>query len=138
MADKIVLTSGKRRTAIARSRLMKSKSGKQKIRINGVPIELVTPEFSKIKMMEPLILAKEFIQEDIDLKIRVNGGGVVSQAEAVRMAIARALNEYLGKEEVKQLFEEYDRTMIAGDVRRTEPKKAGGRGARARFQKSYR
>lgn len=138
MADKIILTSGKRRKAIARSRLRKSKSGKQNIRINGVPIELITPEFSKIRMMEPLILAKDFMKDDLDVKIRVHGGGVVSQAEAVRMALARALNEYLGKEEVKQLFEDYDRTMIAGDVRRTEPKKAGGKGARARFQKSYR
>jgi small subunit ribosomal protein S9 len=138
MADKIILTSGKRRTAIARSRLKKSKSGKANIRINGVPIENITPEFSKIRMMEPLILAEKFIKDDMDFKIRVHGGGVVSQAEAVRMAIARALNEYLGKEEVRQIFEDYDRTMIAGDVRRTEPKKAGGRGARARFQKSYR
>ena len=138
MADKIILTSGKRRTAIARSRLMKSKSGKANFRINGVPIELIKPDFSKIRMMEPLILAEKFIKDDMDIKIRVHGGGVVSQAEAVRMAIARALNEYLGNEEVREIFEDYDRTMIAGDVRRTEPKKAGGRGARARFQKSYR
>ena len=138
MASKIILTSGKRRTAIARSRLMKSKSGKSNIRINGVPIEIIKPEFSKIKMMEPLVLVKSFMKEDLDIKIRVHGGGVVSQAEAVRMALARGINEYLGKEEVKQVFEDYDRTMIAGDVRRTEPKKAGGPGARARFQKSYR
>ena len=66
MADKIILTSGKRRTAIARSRLMKSKSGKENIRINVVPIELVKPEFSKIRMMEPLILAKDFIKDVVD------------------------------------------------------------------------
>ena len=138
MADKVTLASGKRRTAIARARLMKSKSGNGIIRINGVPIENIEPKISRIRMMEPFILAEEHIPKDIDIKIRVHGGGVVSQAEAVRMAIAKGLVKYTQLEEVRQIFEDYDRTMVVGDVRRIEDKKAGGRGARARFQKSYR
>ena len=138
MASKVTLSSGKRRTAIARARLMKSKSGNGIIRINGVPIEKIEPKISRIRMMEPFTLAGELIEDELDIKIRVQGGGVVSRAEAVRMAIARGLVKYTEREEMREIFEEYDRTMVAGDVRRTEDKKAGGKGARARFQKSYR
>ncbi|VAI04124.1 unnamed protein product [Triticum turgidum subsp. durum] len=42
------------------------------------------------------------------------------------------------KKEVKEIFGRYDRTLLVADPRRCEPKKFGGRGARARFQKSYR
>ena len=85
-----------------------------------------------------LLLAKQFLSDDLDIKIRVIGGGQASRADAVRMALARAIEKHLGLNEVKEIFEDYDRTMLVGDSRRTEAKKAGGRGARARFQKSYR
>ncbi len=133
----IILTSGKRKTAIARARLKQTK-GQGIIRVNGVPLDLVEPRYSRIRMQEPLLLAKQFLTDDLDIKIRVHGGGVTARAEAVRIAIARAIDKYLGLTEVKEIFENYDRTMLVGDSRRTEPKKAGGRGARARFQKSYR
>merc|ERR1711920_66381 len=68
-----------------------------------------------------------------DLRVRVKGGGHVSQMYAVRQAIDEAT-----KAEVKNLLLEYDRTLLVADPRRCEPKKFGGRGARARFQKSYR
>ena len=42
------------------------------------------------------------------------------------------------KKEIKDTLLEYDRTLLVADPRRCEPKKFGGRGARARFQKSYR
>jgi small subunit ribosomal protein S16e len=42
------------------------------------------------------------------------------------------------KKEIKDLLVEYDRSLLVADPRRCEPKKFGGRGARARFQKSYR
>ena len=137
MADKVFLTSGKRRTAVARARFIKSKQNSI-IRINGVPIDNIQPKFARIKMMEPLILLKDHYNNDLNVKIKVNGGGVVSQAEAVRIALARGLLKYLGLNEIRQIFDDYDRTMISGDVRRTESKKFGGRGARARYQKSYR
>lgn len=138
MADKIILTSGKRRTAVARARFVKTKAKEGNIRINGTPIEQIEPKLARLKMMEPMILLRDIYKEDLSVKIRVHGGGMVSQAEAVRMALARGLLKYLGLNEVKAIFDNYDRTMIAGDVRRTEPKKFGGPGARARYQKSYR
>merc|ERR1712203_200734 len=81
----------------------------------------------------------------LDLRVRVPGGGHVSQMYAVRQAIAKAVVAYYQKyvdeatkAEVKNLLLEYDRTLLVADPRRCEPKKFGGRGARARFQKSYR
>ncbi|MHA2251354.1 MAG: 30S ribosomal protein S9 [Candidatus Kariarchaeaceae archaeon] len=139
MVEKVILTSGKRRSAIARARFVKTKNKENAIiRINGVPLDQVVPRFARNRMREPLILAKEHYKYDLNVKIRVSGGGVVSRAEAVRMAIARGILKYLGLNEVRQLFDDYDRTMISGDVRRTEAKKFGGPGARARYQKSYR
>merc|ERR1712176_772057 len=81
----------------------------------------------------------------LDSRVRVKGGGHVSQMYAVRQAIAKAVVAYYQKyvdeatkAEVKNLLLEYDRTLLVADPRRCEPKKFGGRGARARFQKSYR
>lgn len=42
------------------------------------------------------------------------------------------------KKEVKDILIQYDRTLLVADPRRCEPKKFGGPGARARYQKSYR
>lgn len=42
------------------------------------------------------------------------------------------------KREIKEILVQYDRTLLVADPRRCEPKKFGGPGARARYQKSYR
>lgn len=139
MAKNIILSSGKRRTAIARARLMEvDNDDKALIRVNGVPIDKIPNKYQRLRMMEPIYLVSEYFDNNLAMKIRVEGGGVSSRAEAVRMAIARGLNDYLNSAEVTEIFEDYDRTMLAGDVRRTESKKFGGPGARARYQKSYR
>jgi small subunit ribosomal protein S9 len=88
--------------------------------------------------MEPLILAGDDIWKQLDIDIKVWGGGYMGQAEAARMAIANALLKWTKNPQLRAKFVEYDRTMVAGDPRRKEPKKFGGPGARARFQKSYR
>lgn len=75
----------------------------------------------------------------------MKGGGYTSQIYAVRQAIAKALvawyQKYVdeaSKKEIKEILLSYDRQLLVADPRRVEPKKFGGRGARARFQKSYR
>ena len=133
--DRIVQVSGKRKTAIARGTIRK---GKGRVRINKRPVELYTPELARLKIMEPLVLAGEDVVKNIDIDIKVQGGGVMGQAEAARMAIARGLVEWTNDVELKEKFMQYDRTMLVGDPRRSEPKKYGGRGARARRQKSHR
>ncbi|MCD6163878.1 MAG: 30S ribosomal protein S9 [Candidatus Odinarchaeota archaeon] len=132
---KILLTSGKRKTAIARAVI---REGKGRIRINKIPIEIYQPELARWKIMEPLLLAGDDVVSKIDIDVKVEGGGYMGQAEAARIAIARALVEWTEDPTLKKKFIEYDRSMLVGDPRRTEPKKFGGRSARARRQKSYR
>jgi small subunit ribosomal protein S9 len=87
--------------------------------------------------MEPLVLFGDRWKE-YDITITVRGGGFMSQADAVRMAIATGLTNMSQDFETRSLMIQHDRTMIAGDPRRTEAKKFGGPSARSRYQKSYR
>ena len=132
---KVILTSGKRRTAIARAVTI---PGKGRIWVNSRPIEIYEPELMRMMLFEPIILAGEDTRNNIDIRIQVKGGGVVSQAVAIRTAIARALVSFTSSEELKQKMRAYDRTMLSGDPRRKEPKKFGRKGARAKYTKSYR
>lgn len=131
---KVIHTSGKRKSAIARGKI---KEGKGRVRINRSPVELYDPELARLKIEEPLKLAGE-LAEKVDIDVKVIGGGIMGQAEAARMVIAKGLVQWTGDMELKEKFTHYDRTMLVGDPRRTEPKKYGGPGARARKQKSYR
>ncbi|MGC9517400.1 MAG: 30S ribosomal protein S9 [Methanomicrobiales archaeon] len=131
---KVIHTSGKRKTAIARGTFRK---GKGRVRINKCPVELYDPELARLKITEPVVLAGD-ITNDLDIDVKVIGGGVMGQAEAARMVIAKGLVQWTNDMDLKEKFVQYDRTMLVGDPRRSEPKKFGGRGARARRQKSYR
>ncbi len=131
---KLVNTSGKRKTAIARASV---RSGKGRVRVNHKPIELVEPEIARLKMMEPLILAREKA-EKVDISIIVEGGGFMGQADSVRTAIARGLVEFFNDEELKERYLKYDRALLVNDPRRHLPQKPLGRGARKKRQKSYR
>jgi len=132
---KIVTVSGKRKTATARATV---RAGKGRIRVNNVPLEVFDPPVARLKIMEPLLQVEDEIRNQIDISLKVSGGGFMGQAEAARMAIARGLLKWTKSKHLQSIFTEYDRTMLAGDPRRKEPKKFGGPGARARFQKSYR
>ena len=131
---KVIHTSGKRKTSIARGRF---REGKGRVRINKRPAELYQPELARLKINEPLTLAGK-LAENVDIYVRVVGGGVMGQAEAARMVIAKGLVQWTSDMDLKEKYSQYDRTMLVGDPRRSEPKKYGGRGARARRQKSYR
>ncbi len=131
---KIVLSSGKRKTAIARAVI---KPGKGRVWINGIPLEIYPNELFREKAMEPLLLAGD-LRYKVDIKVKVEGGGVMGQAGAVRTAIARGLVEYFQSPLLKKIYIDYDRTLIAGDPRRTEPEKPMRYSARRRWQKSYR
>ncbi len=131
---KVVVSAGKRKTSIAKATI---KEGSGKIRINSFPLDVYQPKIARMKIMEPLLIAKDYIQ-NLDIRIRVSGGGFMSQAEAARMAIALGLVKWTDDYDLKKMFIEYDRTMIVGDPRQTEPKRFGGPSARSRYQKSYR
>ena len=131
---KVIHTSGKRKTAIARATF---RSGKGRVRINNKPVEFYQPELARLKIQEPLQLAGKHTTR-IDINVSVMGGGVMGQAEASRNAIARGIVEWSGDEKLQRLFQSYDRALLVNDTRRKEPKHPMGRGARKKRQKSYR
>ncbi len=131
---KIVNSSGKRKTAIARATI---REGKGRIRVNKKPLEIVEPELVRLKMSEPLEFAGNVIPT-VDIDVNVNGGGILGQAGAVRTAIARGLVEWTNDTALRDAMAQYDRSMLVNDTRYKLPKKFGGRGARKRRQKSYR
>jgi small subunit ribosomal protein S9 len=134
-SKKIVTISGKRKTAIAKATV---RAGRGRIRVNNVPLEIFEPQVARLKIMEPLLHVEDELRNQVDLSVKVAGGGFMGQAEAARMAIARGLVKWTKSKHLQSAFTEYDRTMLAGDPRRKEPKKFGGPGARAKRQKSYR
>ena len=90
-----------------------------------------------------MVGAEEF--KDLKIRVRTTGGGPTAQLYAARLAIAKGLvawkQKYVDEEEkskIRKTFLSYDRNLLVADQRRREPKKYGGPGARARYQKSYR
>jgi len=134
MVKKVVNTSGKRKTAVARATVQK---GTGIVRINKIPVELYEPSIAKWKIMEPLKIADEHVSK-LNVDVKVSGGGVMSQASAVRTAIAIGILEFTGDPSLKIAFLDHDRSLLVSDSRRKEPKKPLGRGARKKRQKSYR
>jgi small subunit ribosomal protein S9 len=131
---RVIVSTGKRKTSLAKVTI---KNGTGRIRINGRPLEIHQPELARMRIMEPLTLfGSNWMKYDI--KVRVRGGGFMSQADAIRMAIATGLIQMSQDFEARSRMLEHDRTMLVGDPRRTEPKKFGGPSARSRYQKSYR
>ena len=135
LAKKTLVVSGRRKTAASRAVI---RLGTGKVHINRVPVEIYEPEIAREKIMEPLIQAGDDIWKQLDIDVKVSGGGYMGQAEAAGMAIANAILKWTKSTHLRTVFAEYDRTMIAGDARKKEPKKFGGPGARSRDQKSYR
>ena len=139
---KMVYTHGKKRNAIANAVI---KEGSGKITVNGIPIQNIEPKTLRVKIFEPILILGVDKFKDLKIKVRVCGGGAVAQLYADRTAIAKGIvawnQKYVdeeSKDEVRKNFLNYDKNLLVSDNRRMEPKKYGGPGARARYQKSYR
>jgi small subunit ribosomal protein S9 len=131
---RVLVVTAKRKTAIAKVTV---REGGGKVTVNRIPLEIYGPEVARVKVAQPLILAGEAAKK-LDFEVNVRGGGFMGQAEAAGMAIAKAIVKWTKSPKLKRTFMEYDRTLLVGDPRRTEPKKFGGPSARTRRQKSYR
>ena len=121
---------GRRKTSVARLYL---NSGNGNISINGRTLEDYFPsEIHKIIIKQPFVL----IDADgkFDIKVNVNGGGFKGQAEAIRLAISRALCA-VDEENRPPLKKE---GFLTRDPRMVERKKYGRRKARKKFQFSKR
>ncbi|MCX8198170.1 MAG: 30S ribosomal protein S9 [Candidatus Micrarchaeota archaeon] len=125
---------GKRKESVARASIRK---GKGVVRINSQLLSSIDNKYVREIISEPLRLAPE-IASQVDISVNVYGGGQMGQAQACRVAIAHALVGFSGGSALKEKMLSYDRSLLAEDSRRVEPKKYKGPKARARFQKSYR
>ena len=130
-AKKTLVVSGKRKTATSRAVV---RPGIGKVRINRTPVEIFEPEIAREKIMEPLIQAGDEVRNQLDIDVKMSGGGYMGQAEAARMAIANAILKWTKSAHLRTVFAEYDRTMIAGDTGRKNPRSSEdpehGRGTR--------
>ena len=139
---KMVFTHGKKRNAIANAVI---KEGNGTITINRIPIHNIEPKTLRIKIFEPILVLGVDKFRNLNIKVRVSGGGSVAQLYAARTAIAKGIvawnQKYVdeeSKDEVRKNLLNYDKLLLVADYRRLEPKKYGGPGARSRKQKSYR
>ena len=140
--EKKVQTFGKKKTSVACATAFR---GSGQIRVNGKPLHLIQPVPLRPKLFEPVNIVGPARTRDIDIRIRVRGGGQVSQVYAIRQAISKAYVAYyqkfhneLEKQEIKESLLRFDRALLIADPRRREPKKFGCHGARSKFTKSYR
>jgi len=139
---KLVHEAGKRKRACARATI---REGKGMIRINSVPLSIYGDEILRMRIQEPLMIAGQIVDlEKINIDVNVKGGGFSGQIDAIRTALSRALVSYAAKikkdAELREKLVSYDRSLISGDSRRTEPHKPSksSQGPRAKRQKSYR
>jgi len=148
MIPKTVIYFASRKTSKAHVHITK---GNGKVRINNVPVEIYEPEVARETILAPLEIASE-VRDELDISVRVKGGGFMGQAYAASTAISRALigwtkskkepkDHPLNKstrQDLRKRIGDFDKYLISGDSRRKEPKKFGGPSARRRKQKSYR
>ena len=131
MDNKII--SGRRKEAIARIRLIKAEDGKQEIIINNRDYKEYFPSLSLHYIVEqPLNLTETLGQYSV--KGRLDGGGIKGQAEALRLAIAKALVEE--NPEFKPILKKHK--LLTRDSRMVERKKPGQPKARKKNQFSKR
>ena len=121
---------GRRKTAVARVYLSE---GKGNITINKKDLENYFPTATlQYKVKQPLTLTDN--AENFDITVNVFGGGITGQAEAIRLAISRAMCE-LNEENRLVLKPE---GLLTRDPRMVERKKFGQKKARKKFQFSKR
>jgi small subunit ribosomal protein S9 len=126
----VIDTVGRRKTSVARVFMS---PGKGKIVVNKLPVEeYFKDEFKRNQALKPLVAAEK--QEEFDIKVNVQGGGLTGQSGAVCLAIARALVEF--DESIRPMLRA-DR-LLTRDPRMVERKKYGKKKARKSFQFSKR
>ena len=132
---KKIVTSGKRKTSVARAILIE---GSGKISINKKDYETLHM-FDKLKIEEPIRIAEKILGRiNFDVSISVKGGGEKSQIEAARVALSKAMVKFSNSKELTNAFLNYDRNLLVADVRRKEAYKPGDSKARAKRQSSKR
>ncbi|MEN7548327.1 30S ribosomal protein S9 [Rapidithrix thailandica] len=126
----VLNTIGRRKASIARIYVSQ---GSGNITVNSKELKTYFPsEILQTIVNQPLVLCDA--SGSLDIKVNVTGGGVTGQAEAIRLAISRALVEIDAENRGKLKGEGF----LTRDPRMVERKKYGRRKARRRFQFSKR
>lgn len=126
MADMVIMATGRRKEAVATVRLL---PGKGRIIINGRSMEEYFPRYDHRKIiMQPFEAVNH--KDKFDTFVKVKGGGISGQAEAIRCAIAKAMSTT--DEGLKIALRK--KGLLTRDSRVKERKKYGQKGARKRFQ----
>jgi small subunit ribosomal protein S9 len=122
---------GRRKSATARARLLK---GKGNVTINDKPAEeyLNGNKTLLAEITDPLALVGK--QKDFDVTIKVRGGGISGQVDAIKMAIAKAIT--VSAPDLRSTLKKAE--LLRRDPREKERKKYGLRSARKREQYSKR
>lgn len=113
------------------------KKGTGKVKVNKRGLSLFEPRYLREFIEEPLHILPA-VAKEVDIRVNVRGGGFMSQAAAIRSAIAKSLVLYSKDAKTKQAMLAYDRLLLVDDVRRVESKKPLGTKARKKKQKSKR
>lgn len=131
--------TGRRKTAVARCRLRPAMSpgqGTVQVQITRKKFKAIDEYFTELRdqrdAMSPLDLSG--LAGEVDVFIRVAGGGYMGQAQAIRLGISRAIVGYEPRHEAALR----DAGFMSRDARKVERKKYGQPGARRRFQFSKR
>jgi small subunit ribosomal protein S9 len=131
MADETILATGRRKSSVARVRVHR---GAGVVKINSKELDIYFPvERHRNAVLAPLKATKTLGKYDISAE--VSGGGMVGQADAVMLGVARALLKLGGAENEAALR---DGGFLTRDSRMKERKKYGRRAARRGFQFSKR
>jgi small subunit ribosomal protein S9 len=121
---------GRRKTAVARVYVSE---GKGNITVNKKDVNTYFPTATlQYKVNQPLVMTNN--EGNFDIKVNVYGGGVTGQAEAVRLALSRAMCEL--DEENRSILK--PEGLLTRDPRMVERKKFGQKKARKKFQFSKR
>jgi len=132
---KKIITSGKRKTAIARAIISE---GTGKVTLNKKDHSQLQM-FDKLKIDEPLKIAEKILgKTNFDVSIKVKGGGEKGQVEAARLALARSIIKFSKSKELAKVYDTYDWSLLTADIRRKEAYKPGDSKARRKRQKSFR
>jgi len=130
-----IVASGKRKSAVARAVLTE---GNGIILINNKDYKNLQL-FDRLLIEEPLKITEKVLGKlNFDVKVSVRGGGIKSQIESARLALAKSIVEFTKSTELRKAFLDYDRNLLVADIRRKEAYKPGDSKARSKRQSSKR